>query len=111
MEAYYQILDDTFRDQFCNWHRDRYNSRIRIWDQLVKLFLVCWGYFRSTTGYRRDPGIFSRINLRCRDVFRVEQSQQEIQPGIIMAGCHRCQSFGIMDPCGQWLDAKSCRYG
>ena len=107
----HQILDEAF----CNQLRHRYSYGadigIPIRFQLVELFLVCRGYFRSSSGHRRFVRFLSRSHFLRRHVLRLEQGKPSFSSGFHLDGIHRFQHFRFVDPGSECVDAKPGRHG
>ena len=79
--------------------------------QLVELFLVCRGYFRSSSGHRRFVRFLSRSHFLRRHVLRLEQGKPSFSSGFHLDGIHRFQHFRFVDPGSECVDAKPGRHG
>ncbi len=66
---------------------------------------LCGGHFRVPAGHRGDPGIFPGIDLPGGLGLRLEAPLPQGPCHLHLAGGHRLQPFGPVDPHRQCLDA------
>ena len=107
LAAHHQILDAPVRHQLRHRRGDGHHPRIRVRHQLVELLLFRGRHLRRPAGHRGHPGLLPREHVRGRHVLRLEQGIEGISPHGHMAHGLRGQPLGMVDPCGQRLDAAS----
>ena len=81
----------------------------KFWMKLfgINFAIVCRRYIRCTAGDRRYSGFLYGSYFRGCDVFRMEQSQQEVPLGIYMAHRIGCNHIGLVDFGCKLMDAIS----
>ena len=111
LEADHEVLDEAVRRQLRNGSGDRYHPRVRVRNQLEQLLVVRGRHFRRPAGHRGYLCIFHGEYFLRRDVFRLEQGEQEGPSGVHLAHGHRYEPFRRMDSDSQRMDAVSHRHG
>ena len=107
LERRCQVLAETLRHQLRHGHRHGYHPRIRVWYQLEQLLMVRGRHLRRTIGRRGHRRLLHGIDLRGRDVLRMEQGLARFPPRLHLAHRPRRHHLCVVDPGGQRLDAVS----